>query len=866
MSAPITASNNQKTSFDYWDEKFASIEETLPNLSITEDEREIIRSELTVARSYLSGLEKNAPLDNGQVDYFNRSRTNMVEAMRRGSFRKMQEVNRHNHRMEMVGKAGEIGSYVGIGVGITILTAGTGTAVAGTLITGEFVSAGTASIIGTSVATLGGSAIGSGTYALESGAEDVWAGRDIDSQKMKKKAVMGAVEGGMAAFGPSAGRAVFQTLAAKEVLTTAERFGIGVGQTMIDGIVSGAGIEGSRSVVEQIYDEGKSWDELNWSHAAKSAGIGALAGAVIGPLMHAGMGVLGKIVRKFLPKSITSHQVASHEAANRQVATEVTDRAPKAAQTLEEGIEAISSYSPNPGQIREVPGGIKVVRAEGRRPIPHVVAEDPKFKELHGNGGQNLHERLPHHRVLQVLDYLGIKLTKDKTRLENLNPADGGYVTKIQNRLADDLDEETIKKVLKFFGVNGHTEDAWQQQIRWFKAGWTGKERHVTDIDDTVVDNYNIHWADLFPTVAPLKIAAALLHLATPLDFGGVNYLAQARPQAYEIARVLRTGETIPVKTDNFKRMLFEVYRRFPGHKFAHTFKLPYQRVHYVEDVHYNPSIRTASEQAIALEKLRDLVRAQAWKGLSDDLKRTVAIATFHPKGYKMKLRTLDPFLNPELRNVSDSTLVDNASYYTEFGAARLGGRAVHVQDRGMSILNGNYLTGDSLGGLNLVLRKMGLARLAGLTNRVGRLNRLPGARYGMSDYLIPAIQESEGKSSHLISFNSPKPKETIKRLWELIYRPLPKNGLAPGSEVQRATVYLSFARKRSEFDAPISQAKGVIEDLKQTLLAEKLGDGKTAYEEARELFVSLSNAPLERISHPDLPRSPTSFDPPLPL
>ncbi len=880
MAGPVISSDDKLIHYDYWDKKFDSIEEFLPQLSIAEDEKKKIQSEVDGAQHYLAQMAPSNELNRSQIQYLHTARIKIVEAMRRGSLEKMREANRHNKRMEVIGKTGEIVSYVGMGVAIGIATAGVGSAVTaavmtdGALAAGAVgstaaittgVSTGTAAIVGTSVATGMGAGLGAFSGAARTVGESYWLNQKATAEQWKKNIIMGTVEGTMAAFGPSAGRAIYQTVAAKEVLTSAKRIGLVIGQNVIDGTLSGSAIETTRSITQQIYDEQASWDQIDWERVASSgaigAGIGALGGLILPAVIRGGSRMVNAAGGKIRSKPI----------AGASADPPVTDPMQN---PLEAGKKAMSAYLPDPQRTRPVPGNHRVVPAEGVRPIPKAVMEDPPFKTIH-NGDP--HKRLVPHRVVEALNYFGLRLYKKNVSVGDLDPSSPDYAAALQSRLRDDLDDDTIKGILRFFGVNCHTDNAWAQQIQWAKAGWAdgkkiaegnGVRRIIMDADDTVVDGWNPHWADLpFPLSANspvtwIKAPIALLHLVSPINLGGMNYVVQARPATYEIFQVLRTGKTIPVKTDGFRRMLSKVYALFPTRRFAHTGKLPYQKVNYVDDIARNRLLRTADEQALGMEKLSEELESLRWEGLPPPLKEAIAVAVFHSKGYKMKLRELDRLTDPDLDDVYDANLVDNASYYSQFWS-HTGGRSIWIPDRHMSLFGGHYASGDWLGGLNLLFRNFGFQRLADLTNRVGRLNNLPRSKYGATDQMLTALDDLEKNGKNRIAFNTPPPADTLKRLVQLFYRPMPNTGLASGNEVQRGTVYLPWGVKTYYFDALREQSKSIVDRIKARLLNEVDQDGVSAYEKASKLFKNVSTREMQEINYGDLPRPPIPRDSP---
>lgn len=759
---------------------------------------------------------------------------------------------------EFLISAAEIACRLGLAVFISYYTGRMGAWATRALLAAG-IHSGTASIVSTTATMLGGGPLGGLAYSSFYAIKQMAMGHNVDGSELKKQFFMGNVDGAMAAFGPAAARGLVHTLTGKRFLSFVERYRVGFGVSVVDGMLSGGFIEGTHSVLDQVYDtEHHDVSLVNWDEVAKRAALGIVMGGFFGWGMYA---VLRRLENKFSflkSEGSTQSSIVSQEPL-----------------TLEQAKERILSYQPDATRSREVRGQIYIVPAEGRRAIPSKLSEDAEFTRLHSvnSGGGGFHDRLPYHRVLEVLNFLGIRLIKEGADLSSVSHLEVGteaYAQKVRESLLEELDDELIKKVLRFFGVNCHAEEGWAQQVRWARAGWKNNANIMTDVDDTVVDSWNTHPVETFPTVIPFKAVTAVLHYSTPFDIGGIHFMAQARPQAYEIFKVLRTGETIPVNTDDFKWMLDNVYRLFPSLRFVHTFKLPYQNVNYA-DVYENPMLRTVDEQAASLETLRDLLRNTGWKQLSDDLKRAVAFAVFHPKGHKAKNRGLIDLLNRNnpsmqelLKRLKESTLIDNAPRNATDGWGHLGGRAVEVQDRKMSAFGGNYLTPDTGGGLRALFRELGWVKATRGVDKVisflgvGRLNRLPAARYGMWDYIHPALEKLTDGTIRVERFNSTATTGG-ERLLEFFWRAFPKNGLEPGAEVQRGTIYTPWRILRNEFEALKKVCKGRIQEMEEFLHIERVdGEGETAFEQARRLWEVIKNEELSMATHPDLPLSST--------
>lgn len=802
---------------DEWVAKYRDLEKVLPTLPVPEESHRLLNVELHAAHQILNKRISGMPFASQQDNELQLRLSKIAALMKEGAQIQGVHETSERERAEFGWSMAEVAMTVGVGIALTAVTGAAGAAITGALVA-QGLSYGTAALFGTQCAAIFGAALGAGLKAGQAVNEDYVFDRRFQSDRFIEKVAMGAAEGAMAALVPSAWRGLAKSPEVQAMTKVATRHGISLRGNVVDGALSGFALEGTRSYLKQSYSEKREF--VNWLEVAQSA----LTGAAVG----GGLGALFPLAAKGASK--ISGKVTSIIGGFRKPSP-----IPVPIQPAPNPLAEITEYRPDLSQARVVHGGIRIVPPEGVRAIPEALKSDLDFVAAHGG---DLHKRLEHHQLLEVLHRLGIKLTsaRNTDELRNLNPAEAGYAQKVQALLTD-LDDSTIRKTLRFFGVNCDTDAAWDQQVKWARAGWKGLP-HISDCDDTIKDGWIIHPIDLQvlpPIIAPFKIAGTILHYTTRLNVGGINYIFQQRPLAYEIFNVLKTGKTLAIRTDGFKWLLGKMYDAFPTKRFVDTFKLPYQVVHYADDVLNNPRIVSIEAHVAAVEKkiAGPLREGNHWDGFSAELKDVMSMILFHKKGYKLKTQPLYPDV--------EGPLVDNASYNTIDGFARLGGNAVRIVDRNMTVLSW-WATGDPLMRVHMMGRALGVKWMESAANFFGRLNRLPQARYASWDDVAPFIESVQGVKGRVVDFNDPKPVDLLTKAIRIFHRPFERKGLIEGSEVQRGTVYISWDTMSNEFEANIGRSKRLLKEIRERLSGETFEDGKTALDLAEQNFKRLMN------------------------
>lgn len=669
----------------------------------------------------------------------------------------------------------------------------------------------------------------------------------------------------------------------------------------LDGVLSGSVSSTVESVRTQLRDEDKTWGEISWSEALINGAKGMVAGAALGgvlPLASKGAGFVAGKVLKEVPRVPSPIQVrrqteevlnSLHELVHQEGAelagvqtqaralldgvSHLTEEALVSAgltrsvlrevrEIVDEGSElsrikevvtgrrmraakdAMITYIPDEVGQRSLPGAITSCRAEGVRPIPKALREDPTFIGYHPNG--DFDAQLTPENQIKVTEYL----------LE-IRLGEKGSIR--------DLDDDTLKELLRFFGYNCRSEESWAEHLAWARKS---DELFKMDWDDAVADQLRPAWNDSLQYLSGLVTA-----LASPLQLlpgfkGGVSMLSQARPIPHLVLSALKHGG-VASETDSIPELLCGLAQLFPTHRMAFFGKLPYQNIT-LKEVMESGFCKTAARHIEGLKGLLAKLTNEKWDNLTDELKDAVAIIVNDGRGYKLKLPALLDFI-PGLSKVRDRLdeiiSIDNAAYYVR-NIALQGRRAIQTLDRKMSALGGNWLTGDTFGGTNLWARTTPLRRYARLnpaldalerfTNYFGGTNQLPSEAYGVWHYLFSAAEEMERDGLKLVRFETSQ-HGTFGKLVEQVYKQKPHNGMAPGGVVQRGYLWVTLKSLFRDLVARVKECKRYVDEIEHALSLDVDASGVSALQKARLRFAEIQARQLAEKVYADIPRAQTA-------